>query len=73
MNPVLEQLNENTRTTKNLSTLKSEAMRNPDLFTNLMKNNPRFRQFVEANRGKSPQDIAKAYGLSWDNVSNFLN
>lgn len=73
MNPALEQLNANTRKDQNLNTLRNEAMKNPNLFANLIQNNPQFKQFVEANRGLSPRAIAERYGLSWDKVANFLN
>ena len=38
--------------------------KNPDaVFSELMKNNPQFRNFIESNRGKSPEDIARENGI----------
>lgn len=38
--------------------------KNPDeYFNELMRNNPQFRQFVEANRGKTPEQIAGENGI----------
>lgn len=46
---------------------------NPDAVMNLFaKRNPQFAQFVKDNQGKSPEQIAKDYGLDWNMVQNFL-
>lgn len=38
--------------------------KNPDVvFNELMKNNPQFKSFIESNRGKSPEDIARENGI----------
>ena len=37
---------------------------NPEqIAMNLMQRNPQFRQFVEANKGKSPEQVAKENGV----------
>ena len=33
------------------------------LFNQMMRNNPQFAQFVEQNKGKSPEQIAKDYNV----------
>ena len=39
--------------------------KNPDdLFNQMMENNPQFRQFIEANKGKSVEQIAKENGIN---------
>lgn len=46
----------------------SEAMRRqgPEaVFGAMMSSNPRFRQFVEQNRGKSPEQIARENGIDF--------
>lgn len=35
----------------------------------MMKNNPQFRQFIEKNKGKTPEQVAKEHGI---NLSSFL-
>lgn len=35
--------------------------------------NPQFAQFVKDNQGKSPEQIAKDYGLEWNVIKQFLN
>ena len=38
--------------------------KNPDaVFDEMMQNNPDFRKFVESNRGKSPEQIARENGI----------
>lgn len=38
--------------------------KNPDeYFNELMQKNPQFRQFVESNRGKTPEQIASENGI----------
>ena len=37
---------------------------NPEqIAQNLMQSNPQFRAFVEANRGKTPQQVAQEHGV----------
>ena len=46
---------------------------NPDTVMKLFaQKNPQFAQFLQDNQGKSPQQIAKDYGLDWNMVQNFL-
>lgn len=43
-----------------------DAMRTSDpatLAQQMMESNPQFRQFVEQNKGKSPDQIAREHGL----------
>lgn len=35
------------------------------VFNALMGSNPQFRQFVEQNRGKSPEQIAREHGIDF--------
>lgn len=46
---------------------------NPDVVMKLFaQKNPQFAQFVKDNQGKSPEQIAKDYGLDWNMVQSFL-
>ncbi len=40
-----------------------EGKNTDEVFDDMMKNNPQFRQFVESNRGKSPEQIARENGI----------
>lgn len=42
---------------------------NPEMIAQqMMQSNPQFRQFVEANKGKTPEQVAKEYGLDWKTI-----
>lgn len=46
---------------------------NPEqIAINLMQKNPQFRQFVEANRGKSPEQVAKEHGIDLSQFKNMI-
>ena len=49
------------------------AGQNPDTAIRLFaQKNPQFAQFLRDNQGKSPEQIARDYGLDWSMVQNFL-
>lgn len=33
---------------------------------------PRFKEFYEKNKNKTPEEIAKEYGLDWNTIKNLL-
>ena len=46
---------------------------NPNAVYNYMiKNNPQFAQFVEANKGKSPEQIAQENGIDLNQIRRFF-
>ena len=46
---------------------------NPDTVMKLFaQKNPQFAQFLRDNQGKSPEQIARDYGLGWNMVQGFL-
>lgn len=66
MNPILSMLqNSNGNLLSQIAQIKNMLDgKNPDaVFNELMKNNPQFRNFIESNRGKSPEDIARENGI----------
>lgn len=49
------------------------AMTNPnDMFNKMMTTNPMFRKFVEDNKGKSAEEIARHYGLNLNMLNNLI-
>ena len=38
----------------------------------MMRSNPRFASFVNANKNKSPEQICRENGLNWDEIKGFL-
>ena len=46
---------------------------NPDTVIKMFaQKNPQFARFLRDNQGKSPEQIARDYGLDWNMVQNFL-
>lgn len=42
------------------------------IMQNFARQNPQFAQFLRDNQGKSPEQIAQAYGLNWSEIQQFL-
>ena len=73
MNPILSALNQPN--SRNLLSQINGLLsgKNPDaVFSDLMQNNPQFRSFVEQNKGKTPEQIAKENGLNIEQFKSML-
>ena len=64
MNPILQKLNPGNQPQQGglLRRLMSGGKPN-QLYQELMNSNEQFRNFVNENQGKSPEEIARAYGV----------
>ena len=38
----------------------------------MMQSNPQFRQFVEANKGKTPEQVAQEHGIDLNQFKNMM-
>lgn len=38
----------------------------------MMQSNPQFRQFVEANKGKTPEQVAREYGVDLNQLKGMM-
>ena len=46
---------------------------NPDSVVQMMaQQNPQFAQFLKDNQGKSPEQIARDYGLDWGMIQGLM-
>ena len=46
---------------------------NPQAFARMLANkNPQFAQFLQENKGKSPEQIAQEHGLDFSQIKNFM-
>ena len=46
---------------------------NPEqVFQQMMQNNPQFRQFVEQNKGKTPEQVAQEHGIDLSQFKNMM-
>lgn len=69
----MQRLNNASGPLQNLMNLKALAGGNPQAaFNMLMQSNPDFKKFVQANQGKSPEEIARAYGIDLNQINNLL-
>lgn len=46
---------------------------NPQFDFRSVQNNPKFKEFCEANKGKTPQQICQENNLDWNTVQMMLN
>lgn len=71
VNPILQMLNRNNGANNPLGFL--NAINNPQaMFNNMMQSNPKFRDFVNQNQGRTPEQIAQAYGIDFNSVKALL-
>lgn len=42
------------------------------MYKQMIESNPQFKQFVEKNKGKTPEDIAKEYGIDPNLLKNLI-
>ena len=77
MNPLMTAMQKFNNVSQNMNQLKNvfQMLRtgNPDqIAMQMMQNNPQFRKFVESNKGKTPEQIAKEYGIDLNQIKNML-
>lgn len=74
-NSILQSLPQQQNNITNLISQIQGAMggRSPQMFfNNLMQTNPQFANFVNANQGKTPQQIASEYGLNFSQIQHLF-
>lgn len=78
MNPLMNAIGMNRNTNGNqFSNLMNIARMvkngNPEqIAMNLMRQNPQFKQFVEQNRGKTPEQFARENGVDFNQIMNMM-
>lgn len=74
MNPLMASMGNMQQMMQMVGSIKQMMSgQNPDAVMKLFaQRNPQFAQFVKDNQGKSPEQIAKDYGLDWNMVQSFL-
>lgn len=71
MNPILTKLNNKPQGNNLISRLM--GAKNPEaLYQDMMNNNEQFRNFVTENEGKSPEEIARRYGVNINPILGLL-
>lgn len=74
MNPLMSSMNNMQQIMQMVGSIKQMMIgQNPDAVMKLFaQRNPQFAQFMKENQGKSPEQIAKDYGLDWNMVQQFI-
>lgn len=73
MNPLLGMMN-NSPMMQNIGAIKNLMnCRNPqDVMRTMIQNDPRFSQFVQENKGLTPEQIAQKYGIDFEQVRQMM-
>lgn len=77
MNPLMMAMqgasNSNNKMGQIASLMKMLRSGNPDhIGPVMMQNNPQFRQFMEANKGKDPVQVAKEHGIDLSQIKSMM-
>lgn len=75
VNPIMAAMSQsNSNVFSQLMGLKNMMQgKNPDaVYQMMMNSNPQFARFVSENRGKSPEEIARAHGIDLEQVKQMM-
>lgn len=74
MNPLMQSVSQQMGGGMNVfKVMQMLKNRNPqEVFNQMMQNNPAFRNFYEANKGKSPEQVAKEHGIDLAQFKNMM-
>lgn len=74
MNPLMMAMQGgNNKMAQVMQVMKMLRSGNPDqIAQQMMQSNPQFRKFLEANKGKTPEQVAKEYGIDLNQFKNMM-
>lgn len=74
MNPLMQAMNGgNNKMSQAMQVMKMLRSGNPEqIAQQMMQNNPQFRQFIEANKGKTPEQVAREYGVDLNQLKSMM-
>lgn len=77
LNNLFSQIPQQNNGFKNLENIKQVVSMlkngNPEqIAMQMMQQNPQFRKFVEANKDKTPEQVAREYGIDWNQLKNMM-
>ena len=72
MNNLFNQLMPNGQGNSQISLLMNMVRGNPQGLANMVQSNPKFKQFVANNKGKSVEQIARENGLDMNMVRSLI-
>lgn len=71
-NPILQAMMGRQQQQMNILNLLKYRNNPGAIFTDMMNKNPQFRQFVEANKGKSAEQIAQENNIDMNLLKQFM-
>lgn len=76
-NPIMKMLNNRINPVNNgnsiANLIKTLSSQNPDqIFAYMLKTNPKFAEFVDANKGKSIEQMASDYNIDLNAIKQFM-
>ena len=74
MNPLLGIMMNNSPIMQNMDIIKNLMNhRNPqDVMREMLQRDPRFSQFMQENKGLTPEQIAQKYGINFEQVKQMM-
>lgn len=72
MNPLMTMLNYTNSNISSVLNLMRGNSNPQEIMTQLANRDPRFTKFVKDNKGKSPEQIAQAYGLDFNQIRRMI-
>ena len=74
MNPLMMAMQRgNNKMSQIMQVMKMLRSGNPDqIAQQMMQSNPQFRQFVEANKGKTPEQVAQEHGIDLNQFKGMM-
>ena len=74
MNPLMMAMQGgNNKMAQVMQVMKMLRSGNPDqIAQQMMQNNPQFRQFVEENKGKTPEQVAQEHGFDLSQLKSMM-
>lgn len=74
MNPLMMAMQGgNNKMAQAMQVMKMLRSGNPEqIAQQMMQNNPQFRRFVEQNKGKTPEQVAREYGVDINQIKSMM-
>ena len=73
MNPLFQAMSGNNKMTQAMQIIKQLRNGNPEQIAHqMMNNNPNFRKFVDDNKGKTPEQVAKEHGIDLSQIMGMI-
>lgn len=73
MNPLFQAMNDNNKMAQVSNIMRMLKSGNPEqIAQQMMQQNPQFRQFMEQNKGKTPEQVAREHGIDLNQLKSMM-